>query len=185
MSSAMRRHSRPRAASTRDFDSVHLLLEDWRRERPDLDASPIGVQGRIQRLAAHLLRGSEVWLQPLGLSWEAFSLILTLRRSGKPFKMRPTDIVRKSLISSGAVTNRIDRVEKLGLIQRKPDPNDRRGYIISLTPAGKKLADKAIANHCAGMKELLAVLQPSERDQLSLLLSKLLASFEEKTKPAP
>lgn len=163
-------------------DSVGRLLSEWERERPDLDPSPVGIQGRIVRLSAHLLRQSENWLDPLDLSWEAFSLIVTLRRSGKPYELRPTDILQESLLTSGAITNRIDRVERMGLVERRPDAQDRRSYVIRLTPAGKKLADKAIANHFAAVDDVLDALSSSERVQLAGLLSKLLGSFENKAK---
>ncbi|MDH7798369.1 MULTISPECIES: MarR family transcriptional regulator [unclassified Beijerinckia] len=164
-------------------DSVEHLLQEWQRERPELDPSPIGVQGRIVRLSAHFLRAAEDYLGPLDLGWEAFSLIVTLRRSGKPYEMRPTDILRESLLTSGAVTNRIDRVERLGLVERRPDTEDRRSYVIRLTPAGKKLADKAIANHIDAVGGLLDVLSAKEQAQLAGLLSKLLGAFEKKAKP--
>lgn len=157
---------------------MECLLEEWERERPDLDPSPVGIQGRIVRLAARFLRHSDAWLGPLGLSWEAFSLIVTLRRSGKPYELRPTDLLRESLLTSGAITNRIDRVEELGLIERRPDKNDRRSYVIRLTPAGKKLSDKVIASHFSGVDGLLDVLSQAERKQLGMLLSKLLHSLE-------
>ena len=164
-------------------DSVEHLLQEWRRERPELDPAPIGVQGRVVRLSAHLLRAAEDYLNPLDLGWEAFSLIVTLRRSGKPYEMRPTDILRESLLTSGAVTNRIDRVERLGLVERRPDTEDRRSYVIKLTPAGKKLADRAIATHIDAVEGLLDVLSAKEQAQLAGLLSKLLGAFEDKAKP--
>lgn len=164
-------------------DSVERLLSEWRRERPDLDPSPVGVQGRIMLLSAHLMRQSEDWLAPLGLGWEAFSLIVTLRRSGEPYELRPTDILRESLLTSGAITNRIDRVEKMGLVERRPDSNDRRSSAVRLTPAGLKLANEAIALHFAGVDERLDVLSTTERRQLAGLLSKLLGAMEEKAKP--
>lgn len=162
-------------------DSVERMLHEWRRERPELNVSPLGIQGRVVRLSGHLLRRGGDWLGPLGLSWEAFSLIVTLRRSGKPYEMRPTDILRESLLTSGAITNRIDRVAEMGLVKRYPDPDDRRGYLVKLTPAGKRLADKAIARHFAGVAGALDVLSPAEQDRLAELLSKLLASFENET----
>ncbi len=164
-------------------DSVQRMLADWERERPDLDSSPIAVQGRLMRLSAHLQRQTEKWLGPLGLSWEAFSLIVTLRRSGKPFEMRPTDLLRESLLTSGAITNRIDRVERMGLVERRPDVDDRRSSIIRLTPAGKRMADRAIASHFSAVDVLLDALAASEREQLARLLSKLLGSFEDKAMP--
>jgi DNA-binding MarR family transcriptional regulator len=159
-------------------DSVERMLHEWRRERPELNVSPLGIQGRVVRLSGHLLRRVDDWLGPLGLSWEAFSLIVTLRRSGKPYEMRPTDILRESLLTSGAITNRIDRVAEMGLVKRYPDPDDRRGYLVKLTPAGKKLADKAIARHFAGVQRALEALSAAEQDRLAELLSKLLASLE-------
>lgn len=167
---------------SRPRDSVEHLLSEWRRERPELDPSPIGIQGRIVRLSARLLRQIEGWLAPLDLGWEAFSLIVTLRRSGKPYELRPTDLLRESLLTSGAITNRIDRVEQKGLIERRPDAADRRSYIIRLTPAGKRLADKAIATHLAETDKLLDALSPRERRQLAGLLSKLLGSLEDKSR---
>jgi len=163
-------------------DSVARLLSEWKRELPDLDPAPVGVQGRIVRLSAHFLRRSENWLRPLDLSWEAFSLIVTLRRSGKPYEMRPTDILRESLLTSGAITNRIDRVEQMGLVERRPDKDDRRSYVIRLTPAGKRLADKAIGLHFAAIDDLLGDLSSAERMQLAGLLSKLLGSLEDKSR---
>ncbi|MFL9825525.1 MarR family winged helix-turn-helix transcriptional regulator [Rhodoplanes sp. SY1] len=166
--------------TTENADSVAKLLAEWRRERPDLDPSPIGIQGRVMRLAAHFLRRSEGWLVPLGLSWEAFSLIVTLRRSGKPYELRPTDLLAESLLTSGAITNRIDKVEALGLVERRPDPRDRRGAIIRLTPAGKRLADRAIADHVGGVDGLLEALSGAEQRQLAALLTKLLAATEQR-----
>lgn len=167
-----------------NYDSVAKLLAEWRRERPDLDPSPIGIQGRVMRLAAHFQRRSEGWLVPLGLSWEAFSLIVTLRRSGKPYELRPTDLLAESLLTSGAITNRIDKVEALGLVERRPDPRDRRGAIIRLTPAGKRLADRAIADHVGGVEGLLDPLSGAEQRQLATLLTKLLAATEHRAEAA-
>lgn len=164
-------------------DSVEHLLTEWQRERPDLDTSPIGIQGRIVRLSAHLMRHIDEMLGPLDLGWEVFSVILTLRRSGKPYELRPADLLRESLLTSGAITNRIDRVEQKGLIERRPDPADRRSYTIRLTPAGKKLADTALAAHIATTDALLGALSGPERKQLSGLLSKLLGSLEDKARP--
>lgn len=160
-------------------DSVERLLSEWRRERPDLDPAPVGIQGRIMLLSAHLMRQSDEWLGPIGLGWEAFSLIVTLRRSGEPYELRPTDLLRESLLTSGAITNRIDRVEQMGLVERRPDPNDRRSSVVRLTPSGLKLADVAIARHFAGVDARLAALTAAERRQLAGLLSKLLGSSEE------
>lgn len=165
----------------RSRDSIDLLLGQWHRERPDLDPSPVAIQGRILRLSAHFLRESERCLSELNLTWEAFSLIVTLRRNGKPYEMRPKDILRESLLTSGAVTNRVERVARMGLIERRPDELDGRGCIIRLTVKGKMMADKAIAIHFDAVDRVLAVLKKKEQRQLADLLAMLLGSMEKAT----
>jgi len=160
-------------------DSIALFMAEWRRERPDLDPWPLGIIGRAPRIYSHLLRRAETWLAPLGLGWETFSLIAALRRSGKPYELNPTQLQRLSLLTSGAMTNRVDRVEALGLVQRRPDPADRRGVLVRLTPAGRDLADKAIAVHFQAAAELLAALTLQETAQLDRLLAKLLLALEQ------
>jgi DNA-binding MarR family transcriptional regulator len=131
------------------------------------------------------MREAEAGLAKFGLSWEAFSLIVTLRRSGKPYALRPTDLIEESLLTSGAITNRIRRVEQLGLIKRIADSRDRRSCTVQLTPAGKRLADRAIAAHFERMSRLLFELSSSERRVLADLLCKLLVRFEgEKQEPS-
>ncbi len=160
-------------------DSIALFIADWRRERPDLDPWPLGIIGRASRIYAHFLRRADGWLSPLGLTWESFSLIAALRRSGKPYELNPTQLQRQSLLTSGAMTNRIDRVEALGLVERHSDPADRRGVIVRLTPAGRALADKAIAAHFEKTAEVLGALNVREARQLDQLLAKLLLSLEQ------
>jgi DNA-binding MarR family transcriptional regulator len=173
--------AREKATSpSRGADSIEALLAEWRRERPELDPSPFGIFGRIWRLSAAMLSDAETWLAPVGLSFESFSLIVTLRRSGPPYELNPTAFYRESLLSSGAITNRIDRVEAEGLVKRLPDPNDRRGIIVRLTPKGRALADRAIKLHFAALTEALSDIDRSERAQLAKLLSKLLMSVEER-----
>lgn len=155
-------------------------MAEWRRERPDLDPWPFAIFGRIWRLSASLLGDAEHWLAPIGLTFESFSVIVTLRRAGPPFELNPTALYRESLLSSGAITNRIDRVEAQGLVKRLPDPNDRRGTIVRLTPKGRALADRAIKLHFESLAEALSGLALAERDQLAGLLGKLLLSVEHK-----
>lgn len=125
-----------------------------------------------------MLSDAERWLAPIGLTFKSFSLIVTLRRSGPPYELNPTALYRELLLSSGAITNRIDRVEGEGLVRRLPDPNDRRGTIVQLTAKGRKLADRAILVHFEALNETLSGLNRAERDQLAKLLSKLLLSVE-------
>jgi len=163
----------------RQADSISVLLDEWHRERPDLDPAPFAVFGRIWRLSANLSSASAKWLAPLGLNFESFSLIVTLRRSGPPYELNPTALYRESLISSGAITNRIDRVEALGLVKRLPDPNDRRGTIVRLTRKGRSLADRAIELHFNSLAGYLSNLTADERSNLATQLGKLLLSIED------
>ena len=166
-------------------DSIEGLLAEWRRERPDLDPSPFGIFGRIWRLSASLLGAAERWLAPTGLTFESFSVIVTLRRCGPPYELNPTALYRESLLSSGAITNRIDRVEREGLVRRLPDRNDRRGTIVRLTAKGRKLADRAIQMHFEALTEALSGIDAAERKQLMALLSKLLLSVERRKLTQP
>lgn len=164
--------------SSESTDSIAEFIAGWRAERPDLDPSPLGIMGRTQRVTAHLMRHSDTWLAPLGLTWETFSVIASLRRAGEPFQMNPTDLQRMSLLTSGAMTNRIDRVEASGLVERLPDPVDGRGVIVKLTAKGRALADQAIAAHFEGLADVLGVLPATERRELGRLLGKLLVALE-------
>lgn len=174
----MRREGGKRAAARGRSDSVDALVSEWRRERPDLDPSPVAVLGRLHRISARLQRRIETWLAPLDLTWESFSLILTLRRSGAPFALRPTDLYRESLLTSGAITNRIDRVERQGLVRRSQDRNDGRVMVVQLTAAGRRLADKAAAIHFRALAETFAGLSKDERAQLDASLARLMAVLE-------
>jgi DNA-binding MarR family transcriptional regulator len=162
-------------------DSIEGLLGEWRRQRPDLDPWPFAIFGRVWRLTASLRTDAEKWLAPLGLTFESFSLIVTLRRSGQPYELNPTALYRESLLSSGAMTNRIDRVEAMDLVRRLPDPHDRRGTIVRLTPKGRTLADRAIKIHFEALAKELACLKANECKTLSSLLSKLLLSAEQRS----
>jgi DNA-binding MarR family transcriptional regulator len=159
-------------------DSVDMLVAEWRRERPDLDPSPVAILGRLHRISARLQRRIETWLEPLELTWESFSLILTLRRSGAPFALRPTDLYRESLLTSGAITNRIDRVERQGLVRRRQDPKDGRVMVVQLTAAGRRLADKAAAVHFAALAETFGGLSRQECTQLNTSLARLMSVLE-------
>jgi DNA-binding MarR family transcriptional regulator len=163
----------------RSTDSIQVFLTQWKKERPDLDPWPIGILGRTQRISARLQARASRWLAPLGLTWESFSLLVTLRRSGEPFELRPTDIYRESLLSSGAITNRIDRVEKKGWVKRYDSPDDRRGVIVRLTSAGRALADRAIEIHLKELSAQFAKISKKDRQALLDALANLLRILEE------
>ena len=185
----MSRHRPARASSARRArpapvsDSIAVLLGEWQRERPDLDPSPFAIFGRIWRLGANLSNEIAEWLAPLGLNFESFSVIVTLRRSGAPYELNPTALYRESLISSGAITNRIDRVEAAGLVKRLPDPKDRRGTIVRLTPKGRALADKAIALHFRKLAGCISGMGAKDQAALAALLANLLQTVETRGKP--
>jgi DNA-binding MarR family transcriptional regulator len=160
-------------------DSIEDFVTQWKKQRPDIDPWPLGILGRTQRITAHLQARAAKWLAPLELTWESFSLLMALRRAGAPYELRPTDIYKESLLSSGAVTNRIDMVEKKGWVKRLANPEDRRGTIVRLTPAGQAVADKAAKLHFAELAKQLSKISKKERDALLDLLSKLLHSLED------
>jgi DNA-binding MarR family transcriptional regulator len=166
-------------APMNDADSIETFMRQWKKERPDLDPWPVGILGRTQRISARLQTRALTWLEPLGLTWDSFSLLLALRRSGPPYELRPTDIYKESLLSSGAITNRIDKVEKAGWVKRFDSPSDRRGVIVRLTASGKAVADKAVEVHFRELGAQLSKLSKKDRQLLLELLKKLLRTLEE------
>lgn len=184
MKSTQETYSSPSRAKSRGVgrngtdDSIATFMAQWRAEKPGLDVSPLGVLGRIQRLSIYFRDRAEEWLKPMDLTWESFSILAALRRSGKPYELRPTDMYREALLSSGAITNRIDGVERKGWVERRHDTVDRRVTIVRLTPAGKAVIDKALDIHFRELSKLVGGMTRSDRDELGTLLGKLLATFE-------
>ncbi|WP_392481034.1 MarR family winged helix-turn-helix transcriptional regulator [Nostoc sp. C110] len=159
-------------------DSVDIILAQWQRERPDLDVSPMGVIGRMGRVAKHFEHAIQETFSQFGLNLGEFDVLATLRRSGAPYQLSPTALFNTLMVSSGTMTHRVDQLEQAGLVQRIPDPSDRRGTLITLTEKGFNLIEKAVEAHVANEHRILSVLQPSERELLIVLLRKLLVSFE-------
>jgi DNA-binding MarR family transcriptional regulator len=160
-------------------DPVDKILGQWQRERPDLDVSPIGVMGRIARLAKHLDHSIQETVSEFGLNPGEFDVLATLRRSGHPYQLSPTDLFNALMVSSGTMTHRIDRLEQVDLVKRIPDPCDRRGILVQLTNEGFNVIEKAVEAHVVNGHRLLIVLEEAERKILAQLLRKLLISFEE------
>jgi DNA-binding MarR family transcriptional regulator len=154
-------------------DGVDLIVEQWRRERPELDPAAIGVVGRISRLARELEARLEPVYREHGLEGGWHDVLATLRRQGAPFRMRVTDLTDALMLTSSGTTKRLDRLERAGLIAREPDPSDRRGVLIALTAAGRERIDATTADHLANERRLLAGLDREEQDQLAALLRKL------------
>lgn len=157
------------------MDRADLAIEQWARERPDLPSLPMAIFGRLSEASERVLREH---MNPLfatvGLQPGEFDVLATLRRGGEPFMLSPTKLYEATMISSGGMTNRLDRLERAGLVERQPDPVDRRGKLIALTERGLKLIDETIGRHVENEQRLLAALTQSEQEQLSALLAKLL-----------
>ncbi|MFF4234377.1 MarR family winged helix-turn-helix transcriptional regulator [Actinomadura geliboluensis] len=158
-------------------DAVDAILAQWGRERPDVDVSPMGVIGRISR--AQLLLGRELkrFFAERGLeSWE-FDVLATLRRHGVPYELTAGELLTAAMVTSGAITNRIDRMEAKGLVERVRDTGDRRSVRIRLTPRGLETVEELVAEHAANEDRLLAALDPAERERLAGALRTLLESL--------
>jgi DNA-binding MarR family transcriptional regulator len=156
-----------------DTDGVDAIIEQWRREQPDLDISPIGVIGRISRLSREIERRLEPVYAASGLEPGWYDVLATLRRSGPPYKLRPVDFAATLMLTSSGTTKRLDRLEAAGYITREPDPTDRRGVLITLTPEGHTLVDEAAVKHMANERRILGGLTAAEQRQLADLLRKL------------
>lgn len=160
------------------MDRAARAIEQWKRERPDLDVSPMAVLGRLNEASSLIARER---LAPLfarfGLQAGEFDVLATLRRSGQPYALTPTELYEATMVTSGAMTNRLDRLEKAGLILRGPHPSDRRGIVVQLTGKGLALIDEAVAAHVANEHEILAGLSGPERETLAHLLGKLIGSL--------
>jgi DNA-binding MarR family transcriptional regulator len=159
-------------------DEVDDLVAAWNMQRPDLDVEPLHVLSRVSRLARHLDRARRASFASHGLeSWE-FDVLSALRRQGPPYQMTPGALLRATLVTSGTMTNRIDRLAEAGLVTRKPDPRDKRGVLVTLTSLGQAKADDALADLLRRERDLLASLAPSDRRTLAGLLRTLLAPFD-------
>jgi DNA-binding MarR family transcriptional regulator len=160
-------------------DRIDQIVAQWKSERPDVDSNSMAVVGRIQRAAAALRPLLDEVHAKSGLMGESFDVLAALRRSGAPYQLTPTELYRQMMLTSGAMTNRIDRLESAGYVVRKPDPRDKRGTLVKLTPRGKVLIDKALENHVANEDRLLSGLNEKELRQLGVLLRKLLIALND------
>lgn len=160
------------------MDQVDRILAQWRAERPDLDVSPMGTLGRISRLYRHLREEMDRVFEQHGLNRASFDVLATLRRSGPPFALSPTELMDWTMVTSGTMTNRIDRLEVAGLVERNRHPDDQRSFLIGLTGPGHALIEKAVTAHVANQHRLTAALSEKEREALNLIVAKWLTAFE-------
>lgn len=154
-------------------DGVDEILDQWRRERPDLDPSPIGVIGRISRLAREIELRLEAVYREHGLDPGWHDVLATLRRSGPPFRLRPTDFTTALMLTSSGTTKRLDRLERAGLVERTADPHDRRAVAISLTEQGRAVIDRVTEAHLANERDILKALPEADQQRLAALLRDL------------
>ena len=154
-------------------DQVDAILAMWRRARPDLDPSPMGVVFRLKRLARTFERATAKNFARHGLEPGQFDLLATLRRTGPPHRLSAGKLATALMITTGSVTNRVDGLEVAGLIRRLDDPDDRRGVLVELTAKGLRQVDAALEQHLATERELLAGLTPAQQTQLTDLLRRL------------
>ncbi|MGP4028252.1 MarR family winged helix-turn-helix transcriptional regulator [Actinomadura sp. 3N407] len=158
-------------------DAVDAILAQWARERPDMDASPMGVVGRISRAQQLLGRELKDFFAERGLETWEFDVLATLRRHGAPYELTAGALLKAAMVTSGAITNRIDRLEGKGLVERVRDAGDRRSVRIRLTPRGLAIADELVGLHVANEERLLAALGPADRERLAGALRTLLESL--------
>ena len=159
-------------------DEVDRLIAAWRRERPDLDVEPMQVLSRVTRLARHLDLARRSAFAAHGLeSWE-FDVLSALRRSGAPYQLSPGRLLRETMVTSGTMTNRVDRLAGKGLVDRLPDPDDRRGVLVRLTRRGQASVDAALEDLLRREQTLLKGLSAKERDSLARLLRVVVGPFD-------
>jgi DNA-binding MarR family transcriptional regulator len=162
-------------------DDVDRIVSAWRRERPELDVTPLEILSRVSRLARRLdlARGTAFAEHRLD-GWE-FDVLSALRRAGAPYELSPGQLVAETLVTSGTMTNRVDRLLARGFVERHPAPRDRRGVIVRLTPEGMRTVDAALDDLLAHERDLLAELPTDERTSLAAHLRVLLTPFERPT----
>jgi DNA-binding MarR family transcriptional regulator len=167
----------PRGTGARD--EVDALVAAWSRERPDLDVAPLEVLSRVTRLARHLDLARRESFETHGLEpWE-FDVLAALRRAGDPYTLSPGRLLQLTLVTSGTMTNRIDRLASQDLVERAPDPSDGRSVQVRLTPAGRRRVDDALTDLLEHERAILAALPPDDRDTLASLLRRLTLPFEQ------
>jgi DNA-binding MarR family transcriptional regulator len=165
-------------------DHVDRVLAQWRAVRPGVDPAAVAIVARIGRIAAYFDQSTDALMAARGLSRSSWDVLASLRREGPPYELSPTELYQALMRSSGAMTNRLRRLEHAGLIERHPDPGDARGRLVRLTARGRKLVDEIAPTHLANEERLIATLTNDDRRTLENLLRRLARDLE-KTRPTP
>ncbi|MFG3287822.1 MarR family winged helix-turn-helix transcriptional regulator [Streptomyces sp. NPDC048179] len=160
-------------------DRVSLIQADWRRERPDVDVAPQAVIGRLHRLADRLTEELCLVYGRYGLGEGEFDVLCALRRAGAPYERAPGELAAHTMVTTGAMTKRINRLEEAGLVTRRRSEDDQRGRIVALTRPGRELIDRAFTDHMRNERRLLDLLTPAEAETLETLLTTWLSRVEE------
>jgi len=158
------------------MDHVDEILRQWRSERPELDTSSMGLIGRLSRVSAQFAAEMDRTFREFGLNAAGFDVLATLRRSGAPFALSPGDLIAATMVTSGTMTNRIDRLSEAGLVERIKNPEDSRSALVRLTPGGRDLIDKAVEAHVETQQRLLEPLDARDRQGLVKILRKLVVN---------
>ncbi len=159
-------------------DAVDTILAQWRRECPELDVTPMGPIGRLKRCSALVQRRLDETFAAHGLTFWEFDVLATLRRAGKPYCLAPTVLFATLMVTSGTMTNRLQRLEASGWVERLPNPEDARSMLVRLTPTGLALIDRAVPAHVENERQILCGMTAADLRMLDRLLSRLLTALE-------
>ncbi len=161
------------------MDHVDRILAEWNRERPDLAVEPMGLIGRVKRLFYRLSQEMDKTFAKHGLNLASFDVLATLRRSGRPYRLSPGELVERTMVTSGTMTHRIDQLVKMGTVERIRNPDDGRGFLVGLTAKGRTIIDAAVTDHVATQKRLTSGLSEREFEALNELLKGFIKSLDE------
>lgn len=165
------------------MDHVNKIIAQWSQEREDLNTKPMATIGRIMRLSVLFSREMEKTFNEFGLNFASFDVLATLRRSGQPYALSPGDLIASTMVTSGTMTNRIDQLEKKGLVTREQSQNDKRSVLISLTTKGANVIDVAIKKHVETQQRLTTMLSIEDQETLDTLLQSMTTHFEQNHDP--
>ncbi len=160
------------------IDQVDVIISQWNRERPDINSRPMGILGRISRLSPLIQANLAEVFSRHGLDFPGFDVLASLRRSGEPYELTPSQLAKSMIVTPGAVTQRLARLEEQGLITRSHSSTDRRKVTVGLTPLGRRTIDAAIVDHSANEVQLVAGYTPQECEELADLLRRLVLLLE-------
>ncbi|MEF1169178.1 MarR family transcriptional regulator [Vibrio campbellii] len=160
------------------MDAIDKVVSQWAKEKPELDTEPMAIMGRLMRIAKHMENHVAELHKRYDLKMGEFDVLATLRRSGKPYRLTPSELISSMMLTSGAMTNRLDKLEKKGLIAREHSKEDRRSVTVELTAKGFELIDSLIEQHLQAQHELMGSLSSAEKGQVNQALKLLLPQYE-------